>query len=144
MLFQKSYWVNVTEGVDVMPLIHDVKLAVRDSQVEEGLVTINVPDARGAIIIAPEGLEDDRAFGRWIKDWTVERKGQGEPAQLAYIGYLLGASLTLPLERKEMTIDQRSGLYMIDFTDKAARREYYVSIFSERPAPPQQGGMPPR
>ena len=142
MLFQKSYWVNVTADVDVLPLIHDVKLAIRESGVEQGLLTVHVPDGCGAMVLAPEGLEEDRAFRRWIKDWTVERKGQGEPASLAYIASVLGPSLTVPLEGKEMTIDVRAGIYLVDLTDQETRRQYYVSIMSE--SPPQQQGAQPR
>jgi len=142
MLFQKSYWVNVTDDVDVLPLIHDVKLAIRESGVEQGLLTIHIPDGSGAVLLAPEGLEDDRAFRRWIKDWTVERKGQGEPPSLAYIASALGPTITLPLDRREMVIDVRAGIFMVDLTNKATRRQYYVSIFSETPQQPQAGARP--
>ena len=140
MLFQKSYWLNVTAGIDVIPLIHDVKLAVRESGVKEGLLTVYVPDGRGAIVLAPEGLDKDREFLRWLKDWVEPKpKVKEEQPKQQYLGYLFGATQTLPLAKGGMTIDLRSGLFLLDCTDSDKRRECCIAIFSESPKKDPKG-----
>ncbi len=139
MLFQRAYWQNVTTDVDVFPIIHDIKLAIRESQAQEGLVTIYVPDGCGAIVLAPDGLDKDREFKRWLRDWATEKKVKEEQPKRLYLSHLFGATQTVPLEKGEIKIGVHATFFMVDFTDIETRREFRVSIFSERPPPKQQG-----
>lgn len=134
MLFEKSIWLNMTTDIEVLPIIHDVKLAIRESQVQEGLMTVYVPDGKGAIVLAPEGLEKDRALLRWLRDWSTEKpKVKEEQPTRFYLSHLFGASQTLPLAKGEIKIDLHATLYFVDFTEVQTRREFRIGIFSESP-----------
>ncbi len=134
MLFEKAVWLNVKTDIDVLPIIHDVKLAIRESGVTEGLLTIYVPDGRGAIMIAPEGIEKDREFLRWLRDWSTEKpKAKEETPKRLYLSHLFGATQTVPLVNSEIRINLNSSIYMVDFTEVETRREFRVALFSEAP-----------
>jgi thiamine phosphate synthase YjbQ (UPF0047 family) len=138
MLFQKSYWQNVTNEIDVIRIIHDVKLAIRESKVQEGMLTVYVPDGMSAVILAPDGLDKEREFMRWLKDWSEPKpKVREEQPNRLYLSYLFGASCTIPIEKGEMIINVHSTIYLVDFTDSETRREFRISIFSE--TPPKKG-----
>jgi thiamine phosphate synthase YjbQ (UPF0047 family) len=135
MQFNKSFWLDVSDAIDVLFIGHDVAHGIRDSQTTEGLLTVYVKDGRSALILAPEGLEKDRAFKRWLKEWTEVK---GEAPNVSYFSYLFGSSLTLPIIGGHLDIDSRSGLYLLDFTVKAGRRAYMMSVFSESPPQDKQ------
>lgn len=44
MIFLKNYFVATTKGTDFIPIIHDLRYAIRDSQMEEGLITFTVTE----------------------------------------------------------------------------------------------------
>jgi len=136
MLFTKSYWLEVTCDIDVVPLKHDIRLALRESEAEEGLINVFVPDGLGAIVLAPERLEKERVFLRWLTDWMQYK---GEPPTREFLAYLFGATVTIPLEKGAMAISHQSSIFMVDFTSEAKRREWRVAIFSETPPKKQRG-----
>jgi len=136
MLFTKSYWLEVTSDIDLVPLKHDIRLALRESEAEEGLINVFVPDGLGAIVLAPEGLEKERVFLRWLTDWMQYK---GEPPTREFLSYLFGATVTIPLEKGAMAISHQSSIFMVDFTSEAKRREWRVAIFSETPPKKQRG-----
>lgn len=116
---------NATAEIDILLIIHDVRLALRESQISEGLVTIFVPDGRGSILLAPEGFEKDRDFRRWLAAWMQLK---GEPPRQHYFSYLFGSSMTLPIEKGALLIDPNATLYLIDFTNEEKRRNFRVTI----------------
>lgn len=135
MAFQKSYWLNVTEAIDVVDLKPDLRLAVRESQVQDGFLIATVPDGLGALLVAPEGLEKDRQLLRWLKEWQRQKV---EPPKRAYLSHLFGASLTLPVMKGEISIDLNASVYLCDFTEVAKRRGWQITIFPE-PTKPKEG-----
>ncbi len=136
MLFQKSYWLNVTEDVDVLPVIHDVKLALRESRVTEGIMIVYVPDARGSIIVAREGFDKEREFKNWLKEWTEAKK---EAPQKSFFSYFLGTQVTLPIAKGGVILDPWHHYFLIDFDEKEGRRELRIAIFSETPKQEKKG-----
>ena len=135
MAFQKSYWLNVTEAIDVVNLKPDLRLAIRESQVQDGFLIVTVPDGLGALLVAPVGLEKDRELLRWLKEWQLQKV---EPPKRAYLSYLFGASLALPLTKGEMSIDLNASVYLLDFTEVEKRRGWQITIFPE-PTKPKEG-----
>lgn len=130
MAFQKSYYVNGTVSVDVVNLIHDIRLGIRESGIQDGFLIVFVPDGRGAVIIAPEGLEKDRELLRWLKEWQQQKV---EPPKRQYLSHLFGATVTLPVIKGELSKDLNATIYLLDFTEEEKRREWRMAIFPEPP-----------
>lgn len=117
MIFLKSYFVNTTRQVDTIPIIHDVRYAIRDSQVVHGLVTVTVPASGAGLMISERGKEEENNLPR-------------------------PATLSIPLRNKELLLDPKQMIYLVDFSDTGKRREFYVQVFGDNPPPqqPPQGG----
>lgn len=140
MIFEKAIWLGVKTDIDVLPIIHDVKLAIRESGVTDGLLNIYVPDGRGTVMIAPDGIEKDREFLRWLREWSTEKpKAKEETPKRLYLSHLFGATQTVPLVNGEIRINLNSGIYMVDFTEVETRREFRVALFSEAPKDSDKG-----
>lgn len=125
MLFIKSYFVGTTPAVDFIPIIHDVRFAIRDSQATDGLVTVAIP-AAGASLLVSE-LKTDQ-----LADFAEKFKS---PEKLT-------TSLSLPFQKKELMLDPKQILYLVDTTNSGKRREFLVHVLGEEPQKqqPQQGG----
>jgi len=57
MILLKNYFVNTTEEVDVMTVIHEVNRTIREANATEGAVTITVPESGAALAIV-QPLDD--------------------------------------------------------------------------------------
>lgn len=117
MIFLKNYFVNTTKEVDYIPVIHDVRYAIRDSQAVNGLVTVTVPASGAGLMISERGKEEENNLSRL-------------------------ATLSIPLRNKELLLDPKQMIFLVDFSDTGKRREFYVQIFGDNPPPqqPPQGG----
>ena len=118
MIFLKNYFVNTTKAVDCIPIIHDVRYAIRDSQVANGLVTVTIPASGAGLMISERGKEE-------------EKNNLSRPA-----------TLSIPLRNKELLLDPKQMIYLVDFSDTGKRREFYVQVFGDNPPAqqPPQGG----
>jgi len=125
VLFIKSYFVGTTQDVDFIPVIHDVRYAVRDSPAIDGLVTITLPAAGASLLVSD--LKADQLPGFAEKFKSPENRL---------------VSLSLPFQKKELLLDPKQIIYLVDTTNSGKRREFLVHIFGEEPQKPQpqQGG----
>lgn len=125
MIFLKSCFVDTTREIDIVPILHDVRYAVRDSQVSEGLVTIAIPGNNASLLVTQLDQEECRSLKEEWSDKDLFRP----------------AALSIPLHGKELLLDPKQMIYLIDFADTARRREFYVQVFGDNPPPQQpQGG----
>lgn len=115
MIFLKNYFVSTTKETDCVPILHDVRFAIRDSQIPEGLVTITIPGQDASLLIAPEGLE--------------------KPLEGC------SPSFSLPFKNNEILLEPKQMLYLIDKTNTGKRREFFVQVMGDKPQPqqPQRG-----
>ncbi|MDP2600043.1 MAG: hypothetical protein Q8P84_04825 [Deltaproteobacteria bacterium] len=125
MIFIKSYFVKTTQAIDFIPIIHDVRYAIRDSQAVNGLVTIAIPAAGASLFVSD--LKKDR---------LQESGEQFKSPERATV------SLSLPFQKKELLLDPKQMIYLVDATGDGKRREFLVHILGEEPQKqqPQQGG----
>lgn len=112
MIFLKSYFATTTKATDFIPIIHDVRFAIRDSQIVDGLATILVPAEEGGLLIAKEAPKE------------------------APSGEL--RSLSLPVKNRELLLEPKQMIYLVDRSNTGRRREFVVQIFGETPPPPKQ------
>lgn len=134
MISLKNYYVPTTKEIDFVPILNDIRFAIRDSTILEGIVTITLPE---------EGA------GLWISavtDKEILKKRLQETASLPQ------RSLSFPFQKKELLLGPKEMIYLIDKTDAGKRREFHVTLQGEvgdkpegqpraagKPARPQQG-----
>ncbi|MBI4125346.1 MAG: hypothetical protein HY466_05400 [Deltaproteobacteria bacterium] len=118
MIFLKSYFVATTGQTDIIPIIHDVRFAIRDSQLKEGLVTVTLPDEQAALVVAAQ----------------VNKENLPNPQR----------SLSLPFKNGELVLEPKQMIFLIDENSDAKRREFFVQVMGEKPAAATTRGTPPR
>ena len=154
MIFLKSYFVNVTPDIDLLPITSDVRYAVRDAGGKNGLVTIMIPGSGAAVTVLeplPEVIEELKIAleifageGAQCKDKKKEQVFIGPRVQAA----MIGRSITLPITESRIAMEPYEEIYLIDLDKRTRRREFLVQVFSEEspPAGPQGAarGAPPK
>ena len=126
MIFLKNYYVATTKEIDVISIHSEVKYALHDSKAKKGLLTITLPESGGGVVVLDS-----------YPDRVAELKKSlslNSPLQREF----LGVSLSLPFEEENLKIGPRRNLYIIDFSDTAKRREFWIQIFAEEE--PKRGG----
>ncbi|MDO8527544.1 MAG: hypothetical protein Q7T03_07655 [Deltaproteobacteria bacterium] len=123
MVFLKNYFVGTTQEIDFIPIIHDVRFAVHDSQIADGLATIGVPESGASLLVTTQSLEE-----------LLERKEKLKMVE----GFNM--SLSIPFQKKELILNPKQIIYLVDFTAQPKRREFYVQVMGE--GPPQGQNEP--
>lgn len=114
-----------------MPIIHDVRYAIRDSQMTEGLVTIHIPGDGASLLLAKE---DE------TKNLKERFKNAASSGSTAGFGI---PSLSLPFQKKELILEPKQMIYLIDTTAKEKRREFWVQVMGEAPQAQAAAGQRP-
>lgn len=118
MIFLKNYFVSTTGQTDITPIIHDVRFAIRDSQMKEGLVTITLPEEGASLVIAQE----------------VNKDNLPNPHR----------SLSIPFKNGELVLEPKQMIFLIDETPAARRREFFVQVMGEKGEAPPPRAAPRR
>ena len=141
MIFLKNYFVNTTGEVDVISVIHEINFAIRDSKVPDGLVTVIVPEPGAALTILEPLPEIVAAFKETMEIFpgegsTLSRRK--EPIEMAprIKAAMMGKTIHLPLQKGKLVLGPREEVILIDFETAPKRREFYVQVMGETPAPP--------
>lgn len=130
MISLKNYFVSTTKEIDFIPIIHDIRSCLQDSQIKEGLVTIHLPE-NGAFF----WLTTNAPVASLRKIWEEEKP-------FAF------PSLSLPFQTKELVLGPKQMIYLVDTMTTPKRREFYIQILGEgepqgtsrSPQRSQQGG----
>lgn len=123
MIILKNYFVGTTQHIDFVPIIHDVRLTIRDSQLSDGLVTIHTPKNGAGLIVTPLSKEQLEEVKEKFKDLES-----------------LHTSLSLPFQKKELVLDPKQMIYLVDVDSTAKRREFYVQLLGDTPPAQQPPG----
>jgi len=148
MIFLKKCFVNTTKDVDVVPITHDVKYALRDSEADEGLVTV-VASSPGAALLVVEPVDEviaelKEAFKMFPgegKEATTRRK-ESVTVGARVRAAMIGKSVSLPFADGKPLIGLREEVVLIDFENTGRRREYAVQVMGEGGGEEPQGGFP--
>jgi thiamine phosphate synthase YjbQ (UPF0047 family) len=150
MISLKKYYLNTTEGVDCIPVTHEVHYAIRDAAAQEGLVTILVPHPGAGIVLGEQIPEVMTAITTQLQQWnaTSEADGEitdarGQPVDLPsrIMSTLMGRSLTLPFAEGKLCHNPYSDCLVIDADPQSTRREILIQIFGD--TPPSEGQQSP-
>ena len=123
MISFKNYYVATTEGVDFIPIIHDVRFAIQEAKVTDGLVTITLPENEASLWIGTE-QPAERLQEKFPETATLQQR-----------------SLTLPFQKKELLLSPKEMIYLIDKTDSGKRRQFHVTVQGngdDKPEKPQR------
>lgn len=153
MILLKNYFVNTTEGVDVMSVIHEVNRTIREAAAQEGTVTITVPESGAALTII-EPLPDILGL---LKDALKVYPGEGvltknrrkEEIDVGprIAAAMLGKTLSIPLSAGKLVLGAREEPVLIDLEKTGRRREFVVQVAGEGGGAQGQqapGAAPPR
>src|SRR3989338_6575044 len=134
-----SYF-NSTGGIDVQSATHDVKRALRESQVLNGVITVFLPGASGGVAI----LENYPKIWEALKELAVSfvpDSGETRPVRRSGTGkgegHLRGAllqqSVQIPAKEGRFLLGAWQEVVVFDFDDKPARREIIIHVMGEGP-----------
>lgn len=125
VIFLKNYFVATAKAIDFIPVIHDIRYAVRDSQMTDGLVVVYLPGDDAFLVKISEDTQENlkKNFEKW-----------GSAPQCS--------SLTLPFQKRELVLEPKQMIYLVDISQTGKRREFVVQVMGEAPQAQQQAGGP--
>jgi secondary thiamine-phosphate synthase enzyme len=144
MIFLKNYFVDTTEEVDVVSVIHEINYAIKDSTIQEGLVTVVVTEPGAAVTIL-EPLPDIVAqFKDTLEIFpgegeTLSRRKESIPVAPRIKAAMLGKTVHIPCKDGKLVLGPREEVVLVDFEKSAKRREFYVQVMGETPVQPGGG-----
>ncbi len=151
MVFLKSFFVGTTKKCDAIVVTHDVRLAILESKIKQGLIHLTLPQvgAGWAVVESiPEIVEDLKTLLTQFKGEKGAGKNKAKesvPSSPQLQGALLGSNLTLSLSAGNLLLQPTSEIYLFDFSETGKRREFSVQILGEgAEEKPQQGNQPRR
>ena len=103
MIFFKKYFVNSKEKLELLPITHDLRYAIRDANVQQALLTVQVSQLGTQLV-----------------------RAQKSEAQTS----LQTRQLSLIVEQGELQINKLEEIYLLELEEKPARREYLVQVLS--------------
>ncbi len=138
MFFLRNYYVNVTANVDTLVISHDIKRAIRESNVLNGLVTVFIPGATAGIIILENDPKIYEGYRLWIEKQIPLSKSprpsrrSGSGCNEAHLrAALIGGSLNIPLQDGKLMLGAWQEVVLFDFDDKIGRREITIQILGD-------------
>lgn len=148
MAYTQRVYLNSTEKIDFFAITHDVKRAVSDSAVSQGLVTITVPLGDGGVGLLENDPEIRDSLRNLLLQLVPDRAGK-RPDRHSKSGaveahlraFLIGQSLTLSIIDGQLAIGHWQDVMVYDFDHRITRRECVIHVIGEgKEEAPQQRG----
>ncbi|MDO8520475.1 MAG: secondary thiamine-phosphate synthase enzyme YjbQ [Deltaproteobacteria bacterium] len=129
---------NATPGADLFNAMADVKRALRESQILNGVLTVFIPMGCAGVVL----LENDPALQAEFKETIsslVVSKGEGKPSRksgtgtnAAHVkGALMSASVSIPIKDGKLLLGPWQEVIVFDFDEKGGRRQILVQVFGD-------------
>ena len=150
MIFLKNYFVNTTDQVDVISVLHEVNYTVKDSKIPDGLVTVVVTEPGGAVTILEPLPDIVTQFKEALEIFpgegieTLSRRKEPIPVAPRIKAAMLGKTVHIPLQDGKLVLGPREEVVLIDFEKGGKRREFYVQVMGEVAAAAGPGRTPSR
>lgn len=144
MILLKNFFVNATEEIDVIPIIHEINRSVFEAQVPQGLAVVIVPAPGAALAIIepiPDIIEQLKAAIRMFPGLGVlaKTRRKEEINVFSRVGSaMMEKSLAIPIKDGKLLLSPREEVVLVDLDDTGLRREFCVQITGEAPQQPQQ------
>ena len=137
-MYLLNTYFNTTVQIDIFNATHDVKRALRESKVENGLLTVFIPGATAGLAI----LENDPSIHLELKkllESIIPSSKTPRPSRKSGTGSnethlrasFLSKSIVIPIKDGKLFLGPWQEVIAYDFDDKVARREIMISIMEE-------------
>ena len=137
-MFLRNYYVPSAAKPESRPITNEVKQAVRESGVQNGILTIVIPGAAAGVVLLESDPKIHEEYLHWVLAQVPESPGErpnrrsGSGRNSAHLrGGLVGAQLTLPLASGKLVCGNWQDVVLLDFDDKVGRREITIQILGE-------------
>lgn len=137
-MFLRNYYVNSSAKTDIHILTHDVKRAVRESEVKNGTLVVLVPGATAGVTLLEEDPKIHEAFRDWVEAQIPLSEGarpsrrSGSGRISAHIrAALVGVQLCIPVQDGKLMSGMWQEVVLFDFDDKVGRREITIQVIKE-------------
>ncbi|MFH1873826.1 MAG: YjbQ family protein [Pseudomonadota bacterium] len=146
MIFLKNYFVDTTDDVDVISVIHEINRAIREANVPAGVATIVVAEPGGAITVLEPLPELVAQFKEALEVFpgegveTLSRRKEPIPVAPRIKAAMLGKTIQIPFDNQRLILGPREEVVIVDFEKTGKRREFVVQVLGEAPA----AGGPPK
>lgn len=141
MIFLKKYYVPTTAALDCVPITHELHYAIRDAALQDGLITVVIPEEGAALLVAemiPEVLE---AVKTLCQQWSAvggdnivkDRRQQPVAIATRLPAMCLGNTLQLPFAKGKLCLNPYRDVVVCDTEAKVQRREIVIQVFGESP-----------
>jgi thiamine phosphate synthase YjbQ (UPF0047 family) len=156
MIFLRNYFVDTTDSLDCISVVHEMMRTIRESGMNDGLITIMIPEPGAGIgIIEPlpdiiQKFKEAAASFPGAGEVTKNRRKDDISILPRVAAAMLGKSASIPLKGQRPVLGAREEPVLLDFTQEGRRREFYIQIMGEseeatkvpqqmrRPGPPQR------
>jgi secondary thiamine-phosphate synthase enzyme len=137
-MFLRNYYIPSTAKVDFRVITNEVRQAIRESALQNGVLTILLPGATAGVTLLEGDSKIHEAYLQWIQAQIPESEGprptrrSGSGRDSAHLrAALVGAQLTLPLQDGKLMSGPWQEVVLFDFDDKVGRREITIQILGE-------------
>jgi secondary thiamine-phosphate synthase enzyme len=131
-------YLSSTSSIDILDATHDVKRALRESGILNGLLTVFVPGNTAGVVI----LENESSLKAQLKEMLisfapdsggsrpVRRSGSGkDEAHLR--SALLAKSVGIPIKDGKLLMGAWQEVIVYDFDDKLGRRDVIMHVMGD-------------
>lgn len=133
-----STYQNATAEINIFHLSFDVKRALKESSIRDGVAVVCVPGGTGAVIL----LENDSKIHEnlkelvcsFVEDPTGDRpkRRSGSGAIESHLrAALMPSSVTIPVKNGQLLLDSWQEILVYDFDNKPGRREVFIEIMGD-------------
>jgi secondary thiamine-phosphate synthase enzyme len=137
-MFLRNYYVPAADKASFRVITPEVKQAIREAAVQNGLLTILIPGATAGVTLLEGDTKVHEEYLKWVLSQVPESEGprpsrrSGSGRNSAHLrAALVGAQLTLPLQGGKLMSGPWQEVVLFDFDDKVGRREITIQILGE-------------
>ncbi|MFH0799773.1 MAG: YjbQ family protein [Pseudomonadota bacterium] len=147
MILLKSYFIDTTEEVDVISIIHEINRTIREAGVQDGLMTVAIPAPGGAVTVLEPLPDIVQQFKEAIRVFPGEgmevRNKRKEDISVSprVTAAMIGKTLQVPIGGGKLMLGPREEVVLIDIERNGRRREFCVQIMGEAAEAKEQKGQ---
>ncbi|MBI4411181.1 MAG: YjbQ family protein [Deltaproteobacteria bacterium] len=138
MVYVLNAYLNATKGTDILNATVDVKRALRESQVVNGMVTVFLPGGTAGVVILENDAAIQKEYRELIASFVSDPKAP-RPARRSGSGHneghlraaFLSRSVAIPVKDGKLLLGPWQEVLVFDFDDKVGRREVCIHVMGE-------------
>lgn len=137
-MFLRNYYITASAKVEYRVITREVQQAVRESQIQNGVLTVLIPGATAGVVLLENDPKIHEEYLKWIEAQIPASEGprpnrrSGSGRNSAHLrAALVGVQLTLPLQDGKLMSSSWQDVVLFDFDDTAGRREITIQILGD-------------